>query len=69
MTKILDHPGGIRSAIDVIADMEQQRPRRRALGEVGGDRRVQRLELHEAAVDVADRIDAPTGRHGGRRGR
>ena len=55
-------PRGIGSAIDVVADMQQQRCRDRAGGQILGDDCVQVAELRVAAVDVADGVDAAAGR-------
>ena len=63
------HPGGIGATVDQVAEMDQHRARDRALGEVGGDRGVQGLQPLQAAVDVADGVDAQAGCKRGRRRR
>ena len=57
--------GTVRAAIDVVAEVDQHGLRRGALRQVLGDRHVQRLELVDAAVDVADRVGTLAGRQGG----
>ena len=59
-----DDPGGVRAAIDVVAEVDQPGVLDRAGGEVFGDGGVDGGELVEAAVYVADGIDAGAGRQG-----
>ena len=65
----LDDPGGVGTAIDVIADMQQQGRGGRPAGEVPGDRQVQVGKLPGAAMDVANGVDTPARRQGGGRSR
>ena len=50
--------GGIDAAIDVVADMQQQRRIDRPPCQVLGDGLVKITKLHIAAMDVADGVDA-----------
>ena len=50
--------GAIGSAIDIIAQMDHRRLRDRTIREIGGNRRVQRLQLLQAAMHIADRVNA-----------
>ena len=63
-----DHLGAVQAAIDVVAEMDQDGVLDRPLGEVVGDMLVHRGQPLEAAMHVADRIDALAGREGGRGG-
>ena len=61
-------PGTVRPAVDVIAEMQQQRRGDGPGGQVGGDQAVQAGQLVVAAMDIADGIDAVAGRQDRRGG-
>jgi hypothetical protein len=54
----LQYAGGVRAAIDVITDMQQQRCFDWPPRQIFGDDLVQIAQLHITSVDVADRVDA-----------
>ena len=57
------HARGVRAAIDVVADMQQHRFVDRPPRQILGDDLVQVAKLCVAAMDVADGVDTPPGRH------
>ncbi len=62
-----DHTSRIGAAIDVVADMQQQRGRDRAIGQVVGDSIVQGGQLAGASMDVTNGVDTAARGQGGRR--
>jgi len=54
--QMFDHAGAVRAAVDVVAQMHQQRRVDRVSRQIGGDPRVQVAQPVEAAVDIADSI-------------
>ncbi len=53
----VEHPGAVRPAIDVVADMDQRDRGGGPAGDVLGDDPMHRAEPIEAAMHVADGID------------
>jgi hypothetical protein len=60
--QVLDHPGTVRTAVDVVAEMHQQRRVDRLPGQVGGDPGMQFVQLLQAAMDIAHSINPLSGR-------
>ncbi len=57
----VDDAGRVRAAVDVVADVEQQRSRHRVRREIGRHEPVKILEAPCATVHVADRVDTAAG--------
>src|SRR5579875_995527 len=59
----LDHFSGIRPTIDIIAEIDDAVAQRRRPARILGDTVVEQAQKVDPPMDVADGVDAPTGRH------
>src|SRR5579883_3462435 len=59
----LDHFSGIRPTIDIIAEIDDAVAQRRRPARILGDTVVEQAQKVHPPMDVADGVDAPTGRH------
>src|SRR3984885_13640729 len=67
MDQVLDHPGGVGAAIDIVSDMQKQRRGDWTLCQIFGDHLVQVGQLSGASMDVPNGVDTAGWRQDGRR--
>ncbi len=54
-----NHADAVRSCIDIIPKVDQQRAADRPPRQILGDRRMQRAQQLKTAMDITDRINTP----------